>query len=83
MSKVVTEAVLNEHREAIELELCRRDYNLMAEHYPELLGQIEAAVGNGISPLQIKRWVRGIVAEDNLIQRCYNAARFIEAEQIT
>lgn len=67
-----------QHRESFELGLCQRDYNLMAEHHPELLDRIEAAIQDGITPLQLKRWAVGVVDENQLVQRVFNAARFVE-----
>lgn len=65
-----------DHRASFELELCKRDYDLMAEHHPDLLDRIEAAIGDGVGPLEIKRWALGIVSEASIVQRVYNAARY-------
>lgn len=64
------------HRRQIELGLCKRDYELMAEHHAELLDNIEAAIRDGVPPFQIKRWATSTVDESALVQRVYNAARY-------
>lgn len=83
MSKLPTAGeIQNRHREAIEMALCQRDYELMAEHHPQLLDHIEAAISDGVSAVQIKRWAVGVVDEGQLVQRCFNAARFAETQEV-
>lgn len=64
------------HKELITLALCQRDYELMAEHHPQILDVIESAVSDGVEPEMIKRWAVGTVDEPGLVQRVYNAARY-------
>ena len=66
-----------DHRLAIELALCQRDYDLMAEHHPDLLDRIEAAVVAGATPAEIKRWTMATVSEPGVVQRVYNAGRWV------
>lgn len=81
MSRLPTpEEAKAKHKESIQLEVCQRDYELMEEHHPSLLGKIEVAVtDDGVKPSEIKRWVREIADEDSFVQRCINAARYIQA----
>lgn len=75
-----TEETKARHKETIQLEVCQRDYELMEEHHPNLLGKIEEAIiSGGVRPSEIKRWVREIADEDSFVQRCINAARYIQA----
>lgn len=78
---VQSKATLEQHRTGYELALCQRDYELVAEHHPDLLERIESAVQDGIAASQIKRWTMGVVSEQAIVQRCYNAARWFEAVQ--
>lgn len=66
------------HRQKIELGLCRRDYNLLNTYHPELLIDIEAAVNDGVTVDEIRRWVARTVYERDVIQRCVNAAAYAE-----
>lgn len=66
-----------DHRAAIELALCQRDYELMAEHHPALLQRIEVAVADGVTSAEIKRWTQATVSEPGLVQRVFNAARWV------
>lgn len=72
----LAKSTLQAHREAITLALCHRDYSLMAEHHGDILDQIESAVNEGVTPADIKRWASGVVSEEGLVQRVYNAARW-------
>lgn len=65
------------HKTKIELALCRRDYDLLARYHGELLTDIESAIAEDIEPAEIRRWVMGMVSEPDIVQRCYNAARYI------
>jgi hypothetical protein len=68
--------VLDHHKEVIELELCQRDYNIMATYWPKILDRIETALAAGVTPEHIKRWAKGITNETGVVNRCYNAARY-------
>lgn len=68
------------HRSQIELALCERDYNLMTEHHPALLDRIESAIRDGIAPELIRRWTLSTVDESGLVQRIFNAARYVAQE---
>lgn len=70
-----------DHRQKFEIQLCRRDYLLMSDHYPDILDTIEQAVADGVLPGEIKRWAAGVVNEPVTVQRCFNAARFIKAQE--
>lgn len=67
---------LDQHKTNIQLALCRRDYELVSQHHPDLLDQIEAAVSDGATPEQVKRWAMATVDEPGLVQRVYNAAKY-------
>ena len=49
----------------------------MAEHHPDLLDRIEAAVVAGATPAEIKRWTMATVSEPGVVQRVYNAGRWV------
>lgn len=66
------------HQAAVELALCQRDYDLMAEHYPDILKVVEVAVDDRVGPETIRRWAVRTVIEPQLVQRVYNAARWYE-----
>lgn len=70
-----------DHRLKFEIQLCRRDYLLMSDYYPDILDTIERAVAYGVLPGEIKRWAAGVVNEPDIVQRCFNAARFIKAQE--
>lgn len=70
------EETILQHRTAIEMALCQRDYELVAEHHPTLLDLIEAAVSDGVTPETLKRWAMATVQESGLVQRIYNASRW-------
>ena len=77
MSRLPTTIEIEQgHRRQIELGLCRRDFELMSIHHAELLDEIEAAIRDGVTPFQIKRWATSTVDESALVQRVYNAARY-------
>jgi hypothetical protein len=65
------------HQTEIESALCERDYLLLEEHHLALLSKIEAAVKDGCTPAEIKRWAQGVTSEEVILQRVYNAARFL------
>lgn len=70
-----------DHRGKFEIQLCRRDYLLISDHYPDILDTIERAIADGVQPAEIKRWAGGVVNEPTIVQRCFNAARFIKAQE--
>lgn len=65
------------HQAEIEAALCERDYLLLEEHHLGLLSKIEAAVKDGCTPQDIRRWAQGVTSEEVILQRVYNAARFL------
>ena len=75
------EPVEVDHRGKFEIQLCRRDYLLISDHYPDILDTIERAIADGVQPAEIKRWAGGVVNEPTIVQRCFNAARFIKAQE--
>lgn len=64
------------HQAAVELALCQRDYDLLGEHYPDILKVVEVAVDDRITPETIRRWAVRTVQEPQLVQRVFNAARW-------
>lgn len=69
------------HQAEIETALCLRDYELMERYHPGLLSKIEAAIAEGVTPQQIRRWSAKVVTEEEIIQRVFNAARWIKGVQ--
>lgn len=65
------------HQAEIESALCERDYYLLEAHHLALLTKIEAAINDGCTPEQIKRWAMDVTTEETILQRVYNAARFL------
>lgn len=60
-----------------DMMLCRRDYDLLAEHQPELLDILERVVGAGIDEQALRRWtLRRVQDEPLLVQRIMNASRY-------
>ncbi len=75
---------VEQHKERFQLELCRRDYDLLDAHNPQLLETIIRMVIDGISPEDIRRWARETLPDESLpIQRCFNASRYVEALQVS
>lgn len=71
-------AAITKHRDSVILELCKRDYVLLGEHHNELLETIEKAISAGATPDDIRTWAVITVDESLVVQRCYNAARWVE-----
>lgn len=69
------------HQTDIELALCWRDYDLLEQYHTGLLTRIEQAVKSGVTPQQIRRWAKNVTNEAELLQRVYNAARWLASEQ--
>jgi len=80
MPHKLTKTILQTHEEAITLSFCQRDYWLLAEHHPDILDKVEAALNDGVGLSHIKRWAVKVLVEDQLVQRVTNAARFLESQ---
>jgi hypothetical protein len=72
----------DQHRKKIQHALFKRDYDILAEYYPELLEMIEAAVNAGVEAARIKVWAGKVSSEETFLQRIFNAARWLETEKI-
>lgn len=68
-----------DHQTAIEKSLCERDYHLLEEHHLGLLIDIEQAVNDGCTPQEIRRWAQNVTGEEIILQRVFNAARWLVA----
>lgn len=57
----------------------QRDYNLLETYYPDILEQVERAIGRGKSPETIRRWAKEYLgdADNKWIVRIFNAARYV------
>lgn len=66
-----------DHQSEIERALCQRDYEILEAYYPALLAAIEGAVKEKHDPQQIKRWAQNVTGEPVVLQRVYNAARWL------
>ncbi len=74
---------LDDKRDRYQLDLCKRDYNLLQDHNPEILRGIEEMVAAGATPEMVRRWTKEIITDESLpVQRAYNAARYVEAMEV-
>ena len=65
------------HQAEIGTALCERDYHLLEVHHLALLTKIEAAINDDCTPEQVKRWAMDVTSEETILQRVYNAARYL------
>lgn len=61
----------------VERALCQRDYSIIEAYHPGLLIAIEKAVNEGCTAQQIRRWAQNVTKEETILQRVYNAARWL------
>lgn len=66
-----------DHKELIELALCREDYEVLAQYHGQLLQTIIDAVDDDLSVSEIKRIVQRIATKWEVVSRCENAARYL------
>lgn len=76
--KIMATKTVDQISAEFDLQLCWRDYNLMAEHQPKLLATLEALVNIGATDDTIRRLAyRRLTDESLLTQRIMNAAHWI------
>lgn len=66
---------------AVELSLCKPDYEAMTEDCPEIMEPIEAALNNGIELETVKGWIEKTTTDAKLAQQLINAARWYEGSR--
>lgn len=66
-----------DHQAELERALCERDYSIVEAYHPALLIAVEKAVNEGCTPQQIRRWAQNVTKEDVILQRVFNAARWL------
>lgn len=66
---------------AVELPLCKLDYDQMADDCPEIMEPIEAAINSGIDLETVRGWIERTTTDNKLSQQLYNAARWYEASK--
>lgn len=56
-------------------------YQWLNDNRPDLAEAIEAAVGNGVTPIQVRRYVMARTERRELALRCEQAANFLAAQR--
>lgn len=64
------------HQAAIELPLCKLDYEAMNEECPEIMRPLELAIDSGIEVEIIRAWIERVSTDEKLTKQLYNAARW-------
>lgn len=64
------------HQAAIELPLCKLDYEAMTEECPEIMRPLELAIDNGVEVDTIRAWIERVSTDDKLTKQLTNAARW-------
>lgn len=72
--------IQSHHRDALQLALCERDHELLAEHQPLIFAEMCKMIQAGATPRDVKLAAMQMIKDEAvLIQRLHNAARY-EAE---
>lgn len=64
------------HQAAIELPLCKKDYDTMSEECPEIMQPLELAIDSGIEVDTIRAWIERVATDEKLAKQLINAARW-------
>lgn len=64
------------HQAAVELSLCKLDYEAMAEECPEIIKPLELAIESGVEVETIRAWIERVSTDEKLTKQLANAARW-------
>lgn len=77
----MSQAAVVDHQAAVELQLCKPDYDEMLEKCPEIMEPIEVALNSNISLETVQGWIERTVTDKKLGQQLLNAARWYEGSK--